>query len=224
MEQLQEHQKAIDYIVTGIRNGEIMLGSKLPSEREIAERIGISRGSTREAISILRGMGLVESVHGSGNYVANNTVGVIKKVVDIMIALGSVTSDELFAYRLVISRAVDDYLIENGISSADAMKIQSILDRMETATDEEFCRLDREFHLGLIAATGNTLFTTVMEPMGELYMDMIVDVIMDADEGDRAIRVDIHRNIFDSIMAKDSFACAKHIKEHFDFVRSRLTR
>ena len=54
-----EYQKAIDYIFQMIKDGKLIVGSKIPSERDIAEMLGIGRNSIREAISILRRMGLI---------------------------------------------------------------------------------------------------------------------------------------------------------------------
>ena len=65
-----EYEKAINYIYSLICDGSLKVGSKLPAERAIAEKLGIGRNSTREALSILHGMGIVTRVHGSGNYVS----------------------------------------------------------------------------------------------------------------------------------------------------------
>ena len=55
-----EYQKVIDYIFQMIKDRKLIVGSKIPSERDIAEQLGIGRNSTREAISIMRVMGLVK--------------------------------------------------------------------------------------------------------------------------------------------------------------------
>ena len=64
-----EYEKAIQYIDQLIQQGDLQIGSKLPTERAIAEELGIGRNSTREALSILHGMGMIERVQGSGNYI-----------------------------------------------------------------------------------------------------------------------------------------------------------
>lgn len=76
----QEKQKVLFYIVELIKTGDLEIGSKLPAERELTDKLNVSRSSTREAISLLSGMGLIESRQGSGNYVVNNTVETIKKL------------------------------------------------------------------------------------------------------------------------------------------------
>ena len=58
-----EYEKVIDYINQLICSGELGVGSKLPTERSIAETLGIGRNSTREALSILHGMGTVSYTH-----------------------------------------------------------------------------------------------------------------------------------------------------------------
>lgn len=218
----QENQKAINYIVENIKAGKLIVGSKIPSERDLAEEIGIGRSSTREAISILRGMGLVESRHGSGNYISNNTDKSIKQVVEIMLSLGSISQTDVVGYRRVISAAIGMILIQQGLSDEFDRKIQNILQAMECMDDEEFARLDREFHLTLIQATENTLFITVMEPIGEIYLDMVYPVIMSSDDDDRNTRLPLHRNIYESIRAKDLEAFSEAMQAHYDFVDRKI--
>ena len=56
----------LTWLETGLRTGQLRVGQRLPSERSLAERFGISRGSVREAIRELDAMGLVRSGVGSG--------------------------------------------------------------------------------------------------------------------------------------------------------------
>lgn len=222
MENYQDNQSALLYIVNKIKSGDLKIGDRLPSERELTETLSISRSSTREAISILSGMGLIESRHGSGNYVCNHTEETIKQVVDLMLSLGSISQKDLIDYRMAISLSVGTFLIQRGLTYEEERELKSIIEEMRTASDEEFCKLDRRFHLGLINATGNALFMTVMEPVGELYLDMIVHVIMSSSNRDRDIRVPMHENILKSIIDRDLDACLRYMREHYDYVERRL--
>ena len=69
---LQEYTKAIGYIYELVNDGTLEVGSKLPTERAIAQQLGIGRNSTREALSILHGMGIIERRQGSGNYISSD--------------------------------------------------------------------------------------------------------------------------------------------------------
>ena len=70
--QNHEYEKVIDYIRNQIEAENLTINSKLPTERAIAEELSISRNSTREALRILEHMGILKSIHGSGNYLTDN--------------------------------------------------------------------------------------------------------------------------------------------------------
>ena len=82
-----EYEKAIDYIFGMIQNKALTVGSKLPTERAIAQELNIGRNSTREALSILHGMGMVKSVQGSGNYICADANKTIFQILTVMLAL-----------------------------------------------------------------------------------------------------------------------------------------
>ena len=62
---LREFEKVIDYIIGEIREGRAVVGSEIPSERQISAELCISRNSVREGVRALENMGVVESRHGS---------------------------------------------------------------------------------------------------------------------------------------------------------------
>lgn len=90
-----EYEKVIDYINQLICSGELGVGSKLPTERSIAETLRIGRNSTREALSILHGMGMIRSVQGSGNYLTGDAHRSIRQICTMMLALGTITKRDV---------------------------------------------------------------------------------------------------------------------------------
>jgi len=218
----QEYTKVLNYIIDEINQGRLVEGSRIESERELSDRLGTSRTSTREALGILRGMGIVDSRPGSGNYIANNTDKTIKQMVNIMLKMGSISLKEIIDYRRFISRAIGTELLEKGMRKEYQDQITSILKAMHGASDEEFCELDRQFHSTLIKATENKLFNKVMEPIGQLYIDIIEVVIMGSTPLERINRIPMHENIYKSIINKDVNASIKYIKAHYDYVESKF--
>lgn len=107
-----EYQKAINHIVQMVKDGQLIVGSKIPSERDLSESLGIGRNSTREAISILRGMGLVESRHGSGNYIAKDSGVAIRSMIALMLALKTVSEYDLLEFRRYFSHIVVDCVMK----------------------------------------------------------------------------------------------------------------
>ena len=69
------YEIVIDSIKEQIMNQELVLGQGLPPEREISEKLGVSRNSVREALKILTVMGVVSSRQGAGNYILKMSHG-----------------------------------------------------------------------------------------------------------------------------------------------------
>lgn len=57
----REYKRVMAFVKDGIRSGEFRVGSKLPTEREMAETLGMSRPSIREALKSMENIGLIES-------------------------------------------------------------------------------------------------------------------------------------------------------------------
>ena len=125
-----EYQKVIDYIFQMIKDRKLIVGSKIPSERDIAEQLGIGRNSTREAISLMRGMGLIESRHGSGNYIAKNSDRTISNIVSVMLALGSISMKDILEFRKIISRTVIELIFINGLEDNEKEYIKKTIDNL----------------------------------------------------------------------------------------------
>lgn len=217
-----EYQKVIDYIFQMIKDGKLIVGSKIPSERDIAETLGIGRNSTREAISILRGMGLIESIHGSGNYIAKDSGRTIWQIVSVMLALGSISMKDILEFRRTMARSVVELIFKNGFADEDKEHMEKILDEMKSASGEQLVMLDQEFHITLIHATKNPLFIIVMEAIAGVYNESMSKVIGDADEETMMKFYILHRNICNSIIENEEEACLKYIKDHYDLAESKL--
>ena len=78
------YEIVIDSIKEQIMNQELVLGQGLPPEREISEKLGVSRNSVREALKILTVMGVVSSRQGAGNYISGNFKGYMVDALSMM--------------------------------------------------------------------------------------------------------------------------------------------
>ena len=78
-----------------IRTGELKTGDKLPSERDLAFKLNVSRTSVREAIKALSTLGFIESRHGEGNYIKNNFEDILLEPLSIVFMLLGNNNDEV---------------------------------------------------------------------------------------------------------------------------------
>lgn len=218
----QEYEKGIAYIFDMIENGTLKVGSKLPPERAIAEEVGVGRNSIREAISILHGMGFIDRVQGSGNYVSKNVGQSIHQTIKIMLALGSVTKEEICEFRRVMEKAVCNMLIDRDIETPLKENISNLLTKMKNVDGKELADVDKQFHDALIVATGNNLWITIMEAVTEIYGEWIDYVIGYINAPDREKLMLCHEDIYNNLLAGDKKQMLAAIDKHYDMIEGLL--
>ena len=217
-----EYEKAINYIYSLICDGSLKVGSKLPAERAIAEKLGIGRNSKREALSILHGMGMITRVQGSGNYVSKNAGSSIKQIITVMLALGTITKQDVCEFRRIMEKSVCSVLINKSFSRQQEEHFRELLNEMKIAQSKRLVEIDKAFHDSLILATENTLFITVMEAVTEVYREWIDIVLKKADKENKQKLFQCHSDIFDSILNKDTEMVINAVDRHYDLIEEML--
>lgn len=168
------YQIVFDYFTDQIYNGTFKIGSRLPPEREIAEQLGVSRNSTREAIRMLEMMGFVESLQGSGNYIRCKPQRCITQALNMTMALHETNFEDLLrtyqtlgreTLRLAVSVATEE----------DLNQLDDQISQMEQAEDlEELLELDDQFRETVAASAHSDLLRYLLRMTGDL-MDSLAD-------------------------------------------------
>ena len=218
----QEYEKAIQYIHELMKSGELTIGSRLPTERALAETLGIGRNSTREALSIMHGMGLIERRQGSGNYISENVGQSIKQTILMMIALKTVTKREVCEFRRMMEKSVCNAVIHTGLTKEQQERLESLVNQMSMVTGDSLVDTDKAFHEELIADTGNNLWITLMEAVVEVYREWIDYVIKHADGIMKKKLLKTHEMIYDSFIKKNVETLNAAIDEHYDIIEELL--
>lgn len=210
-----------------ILRGILRPGERLPSERELADRMGVSRPSLREAIADLQSRGLLATRAGAGIFVAD--------------VLGSAFSDALIQLFATHDEAVLDYLSfrrdMEGLaaeraarlaSDTDLQVIDTIYTKMQSAhakrdpTDE--ARLDADFHLSIIEASHNVVMLHMMRSMYQLLREGVFynRQVMFKQRTTRDELLEQHAAINAALQSRDPAAARHAIEAHLDFVRTCL--
>lgn len=132
----QEYAKAVAYIYELINNGTLEVGSRLPTERSISVQLGIGRNSTREALSILHGMGIIERKQGSGNYISGDAGKSISQIILMMLALRSISYTDVCEFRRILEKTVCSMIVKNGISKEHSERLKGYLDELWSIQNE----------------------------------------------------------------------------------------
>ena len=200
-EQNHEYEKVIDYIRNQIEAENLTINSKLPTERAIAEELSISRNSTREALRILEHMGILKSIHGSGNYLTDNISMQMSEMLRYMILLKSISKLDICHFRRDMEKTVCRVVMKSEISEDELDKISDILNSESDEYDE--VERDRLFHYSLIYATNNKLWICFMEAIMDIYREWIDAVLSNADSDTKKLLKEVHNSIFSSIKERD---------------------
>ena len=216
MEKTQrEYQKAVSYILEQIKLGQLTIGSRLPTERALAEQLGISRNSTREALRALENTGILESRHGSGNYISGNIADTISQLIHIMVLLNKTNFEEIRLFRIYMEKAICAAAIDSeNISDEWKDKVRTCLLGFNGSLDERIAA-DRSFHQYLVEATGNRLWIELMASTISIQNSSIERVLRSFDNEHLSKTYQIHSEIFDAICSGDKPRCDKAIDYHY---------
>lgn len=210
-----------------ILRGVLRPGERLPAERDLADRLGVSRPSLREALEGLENRGLVVSRPGSGVFVAE--------------VLGSAFSPALIGLFAAHDEAVHDYIdfrrdleslaAERAArlgSDTDLAVIGAIFGRMETAHQKrdpsDEAELDAQFHMAIIEASHNVVMLHMMRSMFELLKQGVFynRAMMFRNRMTRDMLLDQHRAINAALQARDPAAARTAVAAHMNYVQLAL--
>jgi len=166
----------VDRVVRAIEGqilgGRLTVGTKLPPEREFAEKLGVSRTVVREAVRILVTKGLLETRHGIGTAVSAVSRGEIVKRLGLLLRICDepVTIEHLHNLRSILE-------VENAGAAAESATAEDIRDLRQlstglwTAIDDPdyFARKDAEFHRRLAQTSRNPLIVSLLDAVHDLY-------------------------------------------------------
>lgn len=212
-----------------ILRGILRPGARLPSERDLAEQLEVSRPSLREALAELEESGLVETRPGSGAYIAN-VLG--SAFAPPLVRLFSTHQEAVFDF-LAFRRDLEAMAAERAASEAsdaDLDMITNIFEKIEKAHEKraskEEAALDAEFHMAIIEASHNVVMLHVMRSMFDLLREGVFynrQTMFSV----RATRRDLlsqHRAIHNAIVARDPKAAREAMTAHITFIESAMEK
>lgn len=213
-------EEAVAQIAERVKLGELRVGDRLPSERTIAEQMGISRPTLREAVRVLVKAGVLEVKPGAsgGMFVVGDVVprDLVRRTSQLRLGEigGVLEARRLFEPR--VAQLAAAYATEDDLAvMEDTIERQRRLlrdDRMPQAAEDRFLQLDLQFHLAIAAATRNR---TVMKLMRSLLRELEIARDMTLHEPlAPAWSVDVHERTLAAIRAGDMDEIDRVMDEH----------
>ena len=216
----------VDQIKTLIRTNRLRPGDRLPSERELCERMGVSRVTVREALRILEAGGLVEIRVGArgGAFVTTPSSERLGAGLADLIQLAPVTAVDVTEARLVFELGIIPMIVERATGD-DVEKLRRLTDEHITALrqGEYTMAKSAEFHVRLAACTHNAAIEMLVHSFhGPLLMSLREAATAAPLMGQRGVYE--HRDLVEAIAARDVAAGAEIMHRHLSRTARRLAR
>ena len=205
------YQKVANRILELITSGAYPPGTRLPGERELADRFEVSRVVVREAEISLEALGHVEIKVGSGVYVREPEAALSSR-------LPEVSAFELTQTRLLFE-SESAALAARMITDEQISNLERTIERMADATHDspDGDDADREFHLQIARATGNAANMHIMESLWRMRTELpdVRKVYSAVCVEDSSHRVDEHQAILNALRERNPDEARSAMRYHF---------
>jgi GntR family transcriptional regulator, transcriptional repressor for pyruvate dehydrogenase complex len=202
-------------IKQAVLKGDLSVGDKLPSERDLIEQFGYSRSVIREALRLLEDDGLIRLQAGrnGGAVVTNPDTTQIMSNIDMLLRMQQTGIKEVHEAQRLIEPMVVRLAIAKG-SAEDFARIRETIDLIEAHPDDiELVRVQsNRFHTLLGEATKNNVITII----AGIVRQIVVDLKYEGDAKEALTIARIHRRILEAIEAKDMDVAIRRSLRHID--------
>ncbi|QBD84604.1 FadR family transcriptional regulator [Clostridium tetani] len=218
------YEEVIEQIKDMIYKGILKKGDKLPSERDMVEKLQVSRTSVREALRSLEIVGLIESRQGEGNFIKEDFEDGLIEPLSVMFMLQDSKSEEILELRKIIEVGTIKLAAER-ITESELGKLNELKEKLRTPNKEEnLAEIDREFHYKIAAASKNFLLLGVLNAISALMESYIKDArksILE-EEGNRQELITQHENIFEALNNNSEDEAVEAMTKHLDFANKYM--
>nr|WP_187361353.1 FCD domain-containing protein [Phytoactinopolyspora mesophila] len=213
----------MEWVEAEIAGHRLRLGDRLPSERAMADQLGVSRTSVREAIRVLEAMGVIRTAVGSGPEAGAVIVAEPRSPLTSALRLHLATSHLPIGDIVQTRILLESWAVRQAGEGADSDAL-GVAERLLDAMDdpglgpEQFHLLDAEFHVVLTALAGNALVTTVMAALREAIHGYVIEAVPRLDNwAETAFRLRReHRDVLAAVRAGDAEGAATLVTDHID--------
>lgn len=211
-------EETVERLLQAIRLGVVGAGERLPSERELAERLGVSRVTLREAIRALSDAGYVESRRGRyGGTFVHDTLPAPPEPGG---KVDTVALEDALSLRYVLETGAAEMAAARSLSPADRQHLTGTLAEAAGADLDDYRRKDSRLHLAIAEVTASGSLTTAMADARSRVNQLLdrIPLLPPNLEHSNAQ----HEAIVDAILAGDAPAARRAMAEHIEGTASLL--
>ena len=198
-------------------------GSRLPSERDLAQRFEVNRATVSDAINLLAQRGLVRKKLGSGAYVDKRQGAVVAESIERFCVSGNCSHEDLLALREVNEPEIAA-LAARHATRDDLKRLAGLIEQIEKAAEDANDvdpELDAKFHEALGVATHNDLFAAIFTGLHKVlrvWLTRQYETRRPA-SGRTSESIRLHRAIYEAVAVGDAADARRAMDGHMTLVR-----
>ncbi len=203
----------VEFVRDLLERGELRPGDRLPPERAMALKTGVSRSSVRVGLRALSTMGIIHSRHGSGTFVTDGPPTLECEPLHFLAALHGFTREEMFEARRLIEVGVAGLSATRATGEQIAAMSDEVTSMFASLDNpQDFLRHDIRFHQAVAAACGNPILTSLVEMLSQVFYERRRETVSRA----RNIResAEMHRRIYMAIRQHNADAAREAMDRH----------
>ena len=203
-------------VIAQIREGKYRAGDRLPTERELAEQLGVGRTSVREGLRFLEKLGILEIRQGTGTVVRSLSLGEVFQhliPVQTIIELPGRDVRDIMHVRRVLE-AESAQLAARHATEDQLGRLGELLDGMAGSLDDprRYLEMDLEFHVVVGEAASNPVLAQLIGLIRDIYTRYFEIVVEDPEMNRTSLA--FHRPLYAALRDNDAEAARRHILDH----------
>lgn len=210
-----------------IIDGILKVGQPIPSERALCEKLGVSRSALREGLRVLRGLGIIDTQHGRGSYVAQLSAD--RDASPLMHLFNSQprTLYDLLEVRAILESEAARLAAQRG-TSADFIMIrrryeewQSMQADIAARSHQELARADHAFHRAINDAAHNPVLVHTLQSLSDLMLSSVLASVRNLyHRAEHKRQIDRHHErLFNAVIERESERAGRVAREHINSLR-----
>lgn len=208
--------RVVEHVRRRLESGDLHPGDRLPSERDLALELGVSRPSVRSGLEALEAMGVVVSRRGAGTFIADGPPSLGSEPLSLLATLHGFTPNEMFEARLVLEVGVAGLAAQHATPEQVATMAEEVTEMFASLADPPaFLLHDVRFHRAVALGCGNRVLAALMEMVSAQFYELRKETVAHA--RDLRESAEMHRRIYRAIRAHEAdvarAAMAEHLKE-----------
>lgn len=213
-----------------IMDGGFAPGDRIPTERELCDRLNVSRTVVREGIKALQERGLLRAIPGSGTYISRIEGDQISRSISLFVRGNTHAFRDLLEIRKSLEVEIAG-LAALRASPGEITELESAVHKMRTLLEdvpltadslEEFARADLEFHQTLAKASHNSLLPLLLTPITDLVLEFSREASSEHGAPENAVRY--HQAILECVRQQDGENSRAVMRAHISNAEELLHR